>query len=84
MKVGVIGSGNICSSVHLPLLSCFSDVHVEFIADRKNPEILAKTYNTKSISLDKISSLPYCDIILIAIPVGARNEYLHELAKLDC
>ena len=84
MKVGIIGSGNICSSEHLPLLSCFSDVNLEFIADRKKPETLAKTYNTKSISLDKISSLPYCDVILIAIPVGARTEYLRELSKLDC
>ena len=84
MKIGVIGSGRFCSSVHLPLLSCIPDVSIEFIADRKNPETLAKTYNTKSIQLEKISSLPDCDIILLVIPVGAKTEYLYELAKLDC
>lgn len=83
MKVGVIGSGNICSSVHLPLLSCLSEVNLEFIADRNNPEILAKTYNTKSISLNKTSELPDCDVFLIAIPVGARTEYLRDLANLN-
>ena len=83
MKVGIIGASSICSSVHLPLLSCMDNVSIEFIADRKNPENLAKLYNTKPIQINKQSSFPDCDIVLITIPVGARNEYLYEFAKSD-
>ena len=74
MKVGIIGASSICSSVHLPLLSCMDNVSIEFIADRKNPENLAKLYNTKPIQINKQSSFPDCDIVLITIPVGARND----------
>jgi len=83
MEVGVIGAGNISSSVHLPLLSCIDDLNIKFIADRNNPETLAKLYNTKSIELDEQSSFPDCDIILITLPVGARTKYLDKFSKSD-
>ena len=65
MEVGVIGAGNISSSVHLPLLSCIDDVNIKFIADRKNPETLAKLYNTKSIELDELTKK--CDQVDVLI-----------------
>ena len=65
MNVGIIGAGNISSSVHLPLLSCMDEISINFIADRKNTSTLAKLYNTKSILLNEQSSFPDCDIILI-------------------
>ena len=34
MNVGIIGAGNISSSVHLPLLSCMDEISINFIADR--------------------------------------------------
>ena len=81
MNIGIIGSGNITSSVHLPLLSCMDKVNIKFIADRKNPKILAKLYNTKSIELNEQSSFPDCDIILITLPVGVRKNYLQKFAE---
>jgi len=81
MNVGIIGAGNMSSSVHLPLLSCMDEISINFIADRKNTSTLAKLYNTKSILLNEQSSLPDCDIILIALPVGARKNYLEKFAK---
>ena len=63
MNVGVIGAGNISSSVHLPLLSCMDGINIEFIADRKDSKTLAKLYNTQSILLDDQICLPDCDII---------------------
>ena len=81
MKIGVVGAGGISSSVHLPLLSCIDTVTIEFIADRTYPEVLGNTYNTKPVKIDKISSLPDCDIVLLALPVGVREEYVREFAK---
>ena len=78
IKVGVIGAGGISSGVHLPLLSCINNVSIEFIADTINPEILAKTYNTKAIRINDISSLPNCDAVLLAIPVGVKEKYIRE------
>ena len=83
MKVGIIGGSNIATSVHLPLLSCMDDITIEYIAARKNPKILAKLYDAKPIQITENSSLPECDIALITIPVGARNEYLYQFAKTD-
>jgi predicted dehydrogenase len=84
MKIGIIGSGSIVSSVHLPLLSCIDYVKIEFIADRNDPSILANMYNTKSIKIDKISNLPKCDVVLLAVPVGVKEKYLCELIKQNC
>jgi len=84
MKIGIIGSGQIVSSIHLPLLSCIDNVKIEFIADRNNPVTLGNMYNTKSIQIDKISNLPKCDIVLLAVPVGIKEKYLYELIKRDC
>ena len=81
IKVGVIGAGGISSGVHLPLLSCINNVSIEFIADTVNPEILAKTYNTRAIKINDISSLPNCDAVLLAIPVGVKEKYIREFSK---
>jgi predicted dehydrogenase len=84
MKVGIIGSGHIVSSVHLPLLSCIDNVNIEFIADRTNPLKLANLYKTKSIKIENISNLPSCDIVLLAIPMSVKGKYIQEFAKRDC
>ena len=81
IKVGVVGAGGISSGVHLPLLSCIDNVSIEFIADTINPEVLGKAYNTKSIKINEISSLPDCDVVLLAIPVGVKEEYIREFSK---
>jgi len=81
MNIGIIGSGNITSSVHLPLLSCMDKINIKFIADRKNPKTLAKLYNAKSIELNEQTSFPDCDVILITLPVGVRKYYLEKFAE---
>lgn len=83
IEVGVIGAGGISSSVHLPLLTCIENVSIKFIADTFDPLDLAKVYNTKSIQISDISSLPRCDVVVLAIPVGAREEYIREFSKRD-
>ncbi len=81
MEIGVIGAGAISSQAHIPLLSCMENVSVKYIADIKDPYRLAKAYKTESIKINDVSSLPDCDTVLLAIPVGAREEYIHEFSK---
>ncbi len=81
MEIGVIGAGVISSILHLPLLSCIENISIKYIADIQDPKELARAYKTKSIKIDNISSLPDCDIVLLAIPVGVREKYIHEFSK---
>mgnify|MGYP000156166948 FL=1 len=81
LEIGIIGAGNISSTVHLPLLSCIENVSVKYIADTFDPKDLAKTYNTQSIKITDITSLPDCDIAVLAIPVGVRKKYIQEFSK---
>ena len=74
IKIGIIGAGGISSAVHLPLLSCIEDVTIEFLADTRNPATLAESYDTMPIQIDDISSLPECDLALLAIPVGVKED----------
>jgi predicted dehydrogenase len=83
IEIGIIGAGGISSSVHLPLLTCIENVTIKFIADTFDPMDLAKVYNTKSIQISDVSSLPNCDIVVLATPVGAREEYIREFSKRD-
>ena len=81
LEIGIIGAGSISSTVHLPLLSCIENVSVKYIADTFDPKDLAKTYNTQSIKITDITSLPDCDIAVLAIPVGVRKKYIQEFSK---
>ncbi len=84
IKIGVIGAGSISSAVHLPLLSCMEDVTIEFLADTRNPTTLAESYDTMPIQINDISSLPECDLALLAIPVGVKEDYVKEFSKRGC
>ncbi len=84
IKIGIIGAGGISSAVHLPLLSCMEDVKIEFLADTRNPTTLAESYDTMPIHIDDVSSLPECDLALLAIPVGVKEDYVKEFSKRGC
>ena len=81
IEIGVIGAGVISSILHLPLLSCIENVSIKYIADVQDPKELARAYKTESIKINDISSLPDCNIVLLAIPVGVREKYIHEFSK---
>lgn len=80
-EVGIIGAGAITTTLHLPLLSAMKNTRPKFIADVFEPTELGEIYKINSYKIDDLSSLPDCDIILIATPVGVRNEYIHEFSK---
>ena len=80
-EVGIIGAGAITTTLHLPLLSAMKNTKPKFIADLFEPKELGKLYKINSYKIDNLTNLPNCDIILIATPVGVRNEYINEFSK---
>jgi len=80
-EVGIIGAGAITTTLHLPLLSAMDGVNPKYIVDVKNPTDLAKIYKIDSYDTKNLEKLPDCDIVLIATPVGVREEYIKEFSK---
>lgn len=81
IEVGIIGAGAISSTVHLPLLSCFPNMSLSYIADIIDPKEIADVYKIKSVKIDDVSSLPHCDLVVLATPVGVRETYVQEFSK---
>jgi len=82
LEIGVIGCGNIGTGVHLPILSSLDTVRIAFIADTRDPKDVAKLYKVPGVKpTDDLSSLPACDVVVLAIPVGVREEYIKEFSR---
>lgn len=81
LEVGIIGAGAISSTVHLPLLSCFPNMSLSYIADIIDPKEIADVYKIKSVKIDDVSDLPHCDLVVLATPVGVREKYIQEFSK---
>lgn len=84
IEVGVIGCGNVVAGTHLPLLAGMNGVRVKFLVDLIAPRDLARDFGGEAIAVgDNVSSLPGCDILLVATPVGVRAPYIEEYARRD-
>jgi predicted dehydrogenase len=81
LDVGIIGAGAISATLHLPLLSCIENVAIKYIADIQTPAELASVYKTRSVKIDDVSSIPDCDVVLLATPVGVREKYVQEFSR---
>jgi predicted dehydrogenase len=82
IHVGVVGAGNIARRVHLPILSLFKEVTIDYVADVNDPSELARLYNARAIILkDDPGALPESDVALLATPVGAREPYFREFGR---
>jgi predicted dehydrogenase len=80
LEIGVIGAGGI-STIHLPILLKNERTKLKFLADvdGKRAKLLSGTYDVRPIEIDNnVSELPDCQILLLAIPPGARREYIEE------
>lgn len=82
IRVGIIGAGKIAVGVHIPLLECCKDVKLTYVADvKKIPEgTIPKRIPTITLNEDE-QSLPDADIVLLAIPLGAREKYIKECGR---
>jgi|HubBroStandDraft_1064217.scaffolds.fasta_scaffold00470_16 predicted dehydrogenase len=84
LSIGVVGAGEISRKAHLPVLVNIPDIDIAWIYDR-NPEsaqALAGAYGLRALHPQSLKELPACDVVLLAIPVNARGEYLEHLSTI--
>ncbi|MFH1702697.1 MAG: Gfo/Idh/MocA family oxidoreductase [Nitrospirota bacterium] len=82
LTVGIIGVGNVVYKSHLPTLLAMNDVSVVWVTDRDHyrAEQVARSYRVEWFRLpEQLATLPYTDIVLLAIPYGARGPYYEVL-----
>lgn len=79
-KVGIVGAGSVTSGSHLPALVNMPDVKVEWICDRSlaTARAVARSYKIAN-AYAEISQCPDVDVVLVAVPVGARQTVVPEV-----
>jgi predicted dehydrogenase len=85
--VGIIGAGEIVSRSHFPVLKVLSSARIAWITDvnDERAKALASAFGVSAIALpDQPAHLPECDVILLAIPYGARAPYYAALRDRSC
>jgi len=81
-SVGVVGCGQIARTVHLPVLLNMPRVRLAWVADRSSERAgaVGALFGLKAVNAQCAQDLPECDVVLLAIPVGARAAYWQGLA----
>lgn len=82
LTVGIVGVGDVVYKSHLPTLLAMKDVSVAWVTDRDHyrAEQVARAYRVEWLRLpEQLAALPYTDIVLLAIPYGARGPYYEVL-----
>ncbi|WP_251328605.1 Gfo/Idh/MocA family protein [Haloplanus pelagicus] len=77
VSVGVVGAGSITEMAHLPILSNIPDADISYVADidAGRARRLAREYGTDHVDVSDPADLPRTDALLLAIPVGVRDDY---------
>jgi predicted dehydrogenase len=83
--VGIVGAGSIVQQVHIPVLRALENVRIFWVFDsheatakkvaRANGVPLARSQGT-------LATLPPVDVILLAVPWGARSGYYDQIRAL--
>ena len=83
LSIGVVGAGEISRKSHLPVLVNTPDVEIAWIYDRRpaSAQDLARAYGLRALHSLSPEQLPVCDVVLLAIPVDARGEYLDHVCS---
>lgn len=82
-KIGIIGAGNVVTTIHLPVLLALDAVEVSWIADKnaKRAQQVADAHGIPAAGLAQgAESIPEADVVLLAIPYGVRAPYYERLA----
>jgi predicted dehydrogenase len=86
VSVGIIGAGNIATSIHLPILAAMNGVRIAWIADANQAlaQNVARLNGLSAASLQNgPASLPQADAVLLAIPLPPRPAYLDYFAETE-
>lgn len=77
--LGIVGAGRVTENHHLPVLSVRNDVNIAWICDldRDKAARLARAYRIGQAS-SRLADCRDVDAILIAVPVGQRDEIWKE------
>jgi len=81
--IGIVGAGWISSAYHLPILDNLDAADVTFVADidGRRARKVCRGYDAKPVEVGEgPATLPPCDVIVLAIPVGVRPAYISEFA----
>jgi predicted dehydrogenase len=83
LSIGIVGAGEITRKSHLPVLVNTPNVEIAWIYDRRpvSARALAQAYGLRAVHSQSPEELPACDVVLLAIPVDARGEYLGHLSS---
>jgi predicted dehydrogenase len=75
MSVGVLGAGRISNSVHIPVLRQMPGVRIAWLCDQvlERAAAAAKSWKIPQ-AFGRLQDCPSVDAVLVAIPVGHRNE----------
>jgi predicted dehydrogenase len=78
LSVGIVGAGDIARKVHLPVLLSMPQVRVSWVYDSRveRARAVSRAYGLDPLGSCPPAELPPCDVVLLAIPVGARASYL--------
>ena len=81
LHLGIVGCGGITQGMHLPIVANLSSVKLDFLADLEPPRQIAREFGATALASRDLSSLPDCDILFLATPLGAREPYIEEFGK---
>lgn len=81
-SVGIVGAGAITRSVHLPVLKNTPAARIAWVADLNADAArdVASMFGVPHANIADPLALPACDIALLAVPIHARERYLHYFA----
>lgn len=84
-EVGVVGAGHITMQYHLPVLEYLDATTISYVADldQTRSERAASVYGCASHIVDDVATVPACDVVVLATPVGHRAQYIREFAARE-
>jgi predicted dehydrogenase len=86
VRVAIIGAGKIVEDEHLPVLKTIPGVNVVWITDQRadRRDLLSEMYRIPTITPEAaLQQIQDVDVCLIAIPFGARRDYLERCIQCD-
>lgn len=82
-SVGAVGAGHIAMHYHFPILEHLDATSISFVGDQNSAAVerAADVYDTEGHVITDVSSLPDCDVALLALPVTERGAYVREFGS---